>query len=731
MIVFLVGLAVMAPVVILFVNPGDDFRPVMRIMYDFVVVPRLAATAAFVGGALLWGAVLVARDRFPAGRWPRLLWVPTVLFVLVNVLATLFAESWRYSLLGEFQRYQGLAATLLYVLLFAVATVAVRSMRDLRLLLWGVLAGAMVATVYALIQKAGLDWIGWTGRAVNLPFSTMGQANNFGAYLVAAVAACAFLALTARRAEPRFQLALLLTAAGALALGYVLLVVLLDGPPRIVAGVVGGALLVGLTAGLLRVWLQPDLRERVLPPAVEIAMGAAIVAMLFALFFTVSRSAYIGIGAVVLLWGVAVARWFIPSFVQDEQRRRTLQFGAVALTVAPVVVALFAVLFIGLPQGKIAVYSGSNDEAVAGRRTLWLMATEMTRDRPLLGHGQDAFAIKFQDYRDAPDLPGIGFGSVAPESSHNFLLDLSSGTGVLGLLSFLGLVGSVLGLAVWHAEKTNDVSRRLAVTALGSAVVGYVVAIFFGFAEAMTTWVFWLLLGALAGLLLERPAAREKDNPGRVEWAEESRPVTRRERREQARRAEKQARRVVMEANVLTAGLAAVALSLVGATALAWSATLVAADLAAGQANAALARNEPDAAVRLASRAATLNPVNRDYLLQEAEARQRASFGSSEAAATLNGSIASYDTLIERFKPEATELLGLANAHLMLAEAEGTPVEAVTPMVSDLLERTLRAARFNGEIYLAVADVYEQRLNDADRAYEIRVEVYCWGVDVC
>src|SRR3990170_1196535 len=99
MIVFLVLLAVIAPIVV--VQP----------LQDPVVLPKLLATATFTGAGLLWGGVLLARGRWPAGRWPATLWLPAVAFVAVNVLAAVFARDWRWSLLGQYPRYQGLATT--------------------------------------------------------------------------------------------------------------------------------------------------------------------------------------------------------------------------------------------------------------------------------------------------------------------------------------------------------------------------------------------------------------------------------------------------------------------------------------------------------------------------------------------------------------------------------------------------------------------------------------------
>jgi hypothetical protein len=99
------------------------------------------------------------------------------------------------------------------------------------------------------------------------------------------------------------------------------------------------------------------------------------------------------------------------------------------------------------------------------------------------------------------------------------------------------------------------------------------------------------------------------------------------------------------------------------------------------------------------------------------------------AEAKLDATIATYEDLIERFTPEANDYIGLANAYMMKAQVTNTPIEEVAPTVKDLLEKALDAAPFNGEVWLAIANTYQFQLMDEERAYEIRVESYCWGVD--
>ena len=216
----LAALCVIAPIIPLFVDPFSDYNPVIVAMAEGVAQTRLAATAVFTGIALVWVAWLAIRGQAQPLNLERVLLIALGLFVAVNVLATVFAEDWRASIIGERLRYQGLGATVLYVLLFGIAAHAVRTLEDLRTVLTGLFIGAAIAAGYALVQKVRAS-IGstWSGRELDRPASTVGQTNTFAAFLVLAINASVFL-LPASTARWRAAVPWL----GALALGWLLVV---------------------------------------------------------------------------------------------------------------------------------------------------------------------------------------------------------------------------------------------------------------------------------------------------------------------------------------------------------------------------------------------------------------------------------------------------------------------------------------------------------------------------
>lgn len=629
-------------------------------LQDEWVLPKLATTAAFTALALFWGAVQLARDRWQPVRVPAPVWLALGAFVITNLLAFAFALNWRNALFGEYHRYQGLATVLLYLLLFGVAAAAARETRALRWLLTGLAAGAFGAAVYALMQKLGIAW--WPDPMPDRPGSTVGQANELGAYLVVAASASVFLVLT-----------------------------------------------------------SSALWQRAL-------FGAGVIVMIAALAVTTSQSAYLAAGLVIALWGIAAARWGLPSLAlapvplsaaaksaapaapkgrtRAERRRRqraereaegaptgvavrtgALRLALLPLAALPLVLAALIMFFVGLP-GREAVVDAFDSQSVQGRLNLWWLGIEMTADRPLLGHGQDAYSLLFADYRNGPNLEGIDTRNLGPESAHNFYVDLAANTGLLGLLSFLALVGVIF----WYAGRllltTTDGALRAALLALGTALVGYLAAIFFGFSEAMTTWVFWLLLGALAGLTLR---ARDEAAPER-----RLHPLL------------SSALALVMAALAVTAG--------------GWTTTLVAADFAAARSDEALAALDLRRAADQAHRAVTLNPLQKRYLLQEAQIYDRAFIAGLSAEQSHRRAVELFATALERFEPQAFDVYQLAEAKRHLAQETGTPFDDIIPDY----ERALALDEFNRELRRLVITAY-RNAGKEDLARFHEAIIYCWS----
>lgn len=138
--------------------------------------------------AALLGARTLASGRacaMPARQWLRHPLVATVLaFMLVLTASTLLSTDRRVSLLGSYERQQGLLTLLTYVTLFLCVTLVLRTRQHVDLL-WRALVWASAPVVlYGLLQALGLDPLAWQSDSASPVLSTVGRSNFLGTYLV-------------------------------------------------------------------------------------------------------------------------------------------------------------------------------------------------------------------------------------------------------------------------------------------------------------------------------------------------------------------------------------------------------------------------------------------------------------------------------------------------------------------------------------------------------------------
>jgi hypothetical protein len=240
---------------------------------------------------------------------------------------------------------------------------------------------------------------------------------------------------------------------------------------------------------------------------------------------------------------------------------------------------------------------------------------------------------------------------------------------------------SVLTVSWNSASLCSD--RRLRYGLVGSmaAIVGYVSALYFGFTEGMTTWVLWLLMGAAVGAA--SGAASSNGQPTTV----------------------RQLSRWAFGAVALVGGFVA----------LAWAATLVGGDFAAGEAQRAAAAGDLESAARLSQRASTLNPLERQYLLDRGQYEYDLAAASTESTAWLERSEATYERVNRDYAPDAYSELMLASVLGDLAHQQVEPMEDVYR----LLEQAVALDPYNLMVRQEVASVYASLGNDAMSQYHL------------
>ncbi len=166
------------------------------------------------------------------------------------------------------------------------------------------------------------------------------------------------------------------------------------------------------------------------------------------LYFTATRGTILG-----LIGGLLLTALLIALF---ETRRKTLRKLAIGMIVA---IVIFVGLFVGLKDASFMKQSPvlnrfatiSLDSGTAATRfTIWNMAYQGFKERPLLGWGQGNFPYVFNKYYD-PELY-----SAEPwfDRAHNVFFDWLTAAGIFGLTSYLLIFVAAL-YQLWR-KKEDD-----------------------------------------------------------------------------------------------------------------------------------------------------------------------------------------------------------------------------------------------------------------------------------
>ena len=244
----------------------------------------------------------------------------------------------------------------------------------------------------------------------------------------------------------------------------------------------------------------------------------ALAVQVAAVLTTLSRGGYLGL----------LVAGFVLLFATRSSRRVA---GGRRLAVAALTVGTLAALaFVAVPPlrqqvgdavTRVQSIVDSGNQSIRQRVALWEVALSATADQPLLGTGPDTFPSAFERYapRVLDDDELRLFSAVRPESPHNVLLGIAAGSGIPAAACYAAMLGTVLGVAAIRYRRA-DLRLRVVIAGLAAAAGGHVVTDMFMTAEVVSSWLFWVTLGALMavsinddrsadGVVTARPVARQ------------------------------------------------------------------------------------------------------------------------------------------------------------------------------------------------------------------------------
>lgn len=393
--------------------------------------------------------------------------VPIVFALVVSyIISTLLSVTPFTSLWGSYQRLQGTYTTFSYLVIFFSMIANLRQRSQVERLFLMVILSSLPVSLYGILQRYGADPIPWGGDVSGRIAANMGNSIFVAAYLIMV------LPLTAMRTLESFEA------------------------------------------------LLHD-RGRLWPNFARATAYVFILALqLIAIYFSGSRGPWLGMGAslVVLFLGVSLI-W----------RKRWMTITGVVL----VLIAGVFLLLLNLQNGPLeslrdtAAFSRLGDLLNAESRTgqvrtlIWKGASELVQPhaplefpdgrvdafnflRPLIGYGPESMYVAYNRFYP-PELTKVERRNASPDRSHNETWDSLVITGVLGLVIYLTLFGSLLYYGLkWLGLVQNTRQRNLYLVLylLGGAVSTLIFVLWQGIIFLGVALPFGLVLGVILYMIV-------------------------------------------------------------------------------------------------------------------------------------------------------------------------------------------------------------------------------------
>lgn len=164
-----------------------------------------------------------------------------------------------------------------------------------------------------------------------------------------------------------------------------------------------------------------------------------------------------------------------------------------------------AILTVGIlfanPESKI--HQWYVQEKSPNRFVFWEIARSGFIERPLLGWGPNNYDYVFQKNFDARLLDNNHYPELWVNQPHNIVWDYLVNTGILGLLAYLLLFGSVIIYSLFLIYRENSKYRFLGIVTVG-ILIGYFVQNLFVFDTITTYLMYFMIIGIISGISIKK-----------------------------------------------------------------------------------------------------------------------------------------------------------------------------------------------------------------------------------
>lgn len=386
--------------------------------------------------------------------------VPILLFLVSQIISTIFSIHPRTSMLGYYSRFNGgLFSTISYILLF-YAFVSNFRRKDLGSLLVSIFSSSILVSIYGILEHFGhsvscvlapgpknFDANCWKQDVVNRVFATFGQPNWLAAYVITLFPLSLVISI-----QKKYQLYRRVFFAVASVL---LLAVLIFTKSRSgMIGLAGGSAILAISLGLMLYKNKQKLFSKL-----DLKFFGILVAVLF---------------AVVTFFGTpitpSISEVFEKSSPQvEESTQDNTQAVVNRLEVG------------GTDSGEI-------------RKIVWSGALAVWKRYPIVGSGVETFAYSY--YQDRlTQHNNVSEWDFLYNKAHNELLNLMANSGIVGLITYLSIFVALFILTLKTLISNKKFGVKLASAAIFSGVVALSISNFFGFSTVAVNTLMFVLFG--------------------------------------------------------------------------------------------------------------------------------------------------------------------------------------------------------------------------------------------
>lgn len=384
---------------------------------------------------------------------------PLIFFLGSQIISTIYSIDRHTSLWGYYSRFNGgLFSTINYLLLYWAFVSNMDKGKTLQTIRYTLYATALVA-LYGIAEHFGIDAQYWVQDVQNRVFSTLGQPNWLAAWLVA---------------------------------------------------------LIPLTWALI-FGKEKLFKKKLLP---FLGYGLLVIFYL-CLLYTKSRSGLFGLAiAYAVFWGLI----FAPSFI--KRKLNVLHHTLKSFLLISFLLSLIT-LFVGTPwtpqvgqfinkpqptpEPEEATISAEIEpiplisESGDIRKIVWQGAIEIWKNYPIFGTGVETFGYSYYWHRPRAHND-VSEWDLLYNKAHNEYLTILANTGLVGLITYLGLIGA---FTIWVLRQIIA-KKSVLIAALFAGYASILVTNFFGFSVVPVNLLFFLTPAMVMTLVRTKKPKKEK-----------------------------------------------------------------------------------------------------------------------------------------------------------------------------------------------------------------------------